>query len=104
MQEVKCKNTGKEGLVMAYEKYSHEEDYLQSRADEYIWRQARELGVSRRRFFQMLATGGIAATLGGRFSRTAWAAQAAPIPVLKPTPKDLFYDFGSNKEMRWENM
>jgi DMSO/TMAO reductase YedYZ molybdopterin-dependent catalytic subunit len=24
--------------------------------------------------------------------------------VVKPTPKDLFYDFGGNKEMRWENM
>jgi sulfane dehydrogenase subunit SoxC len=27
-----------------------------------------------------------------------------PAPVIKPTPKELFNDFGSNKEMRWENM
>ena len=52
---------------MEYEKLTREEDYLQSRADEYVWRCARELGVSRRRFFQILAAGGAAAALSGRF-------------------------------------
>jgi sulfane dehydrogenase subunit SoxC len=89
---------------MAYEKLTREEDYLRSRADEYIWQQVRELGVSRRRFFQILAAGSTAAALSARSSRKAWAAQAAPVPVVKPTPKELFNDFGSNKEMRWENM
>ena len=88
---------------MAYEKFIREEDYLQSAADEYAWRRARDLGVSRRRFFQMLAMGGAAAALSGRLAPQVWA-QAAPTPVVKPTPKDLFNDFGSNKEMRWENM
>jgi sulfane dehydrogenase subunit SoxC len=93
----------KEGFVMANEKFTREEDYLQSRADEYACRRASELGVSRRRFFQMLAAGGAAAALTGRITPKAWA-QPAPTPVIKPTPKELFNDFGSNKEMRWENM
>jgi DMSO/TMAO reductase YedYZ molybdopterin-dependent catalytic subunit len=88
---------------MGYEKLTREEDYLQSRADEYVWRAARDLGVSRRRFFQILAAGGAVAALSGRATKAS-AAQAAPTPVVKPTPKNLFYDFGSNKEMRWENM
>jgi DMSO/TMAO reductase YedYZ molybdopterin-dependent catalytic subunit len=89
---------------MAYEELTLEEDYWQSRADEYIWRRARELGISRRRFFQILTAGGAAAALSGRSGAKAWAGQAAPAPVVKPTPKELFIDFGSNKEMRWENM
>lgn len=89
---------------MEYEKLTREEDYLQSRADEYIWQWAKELGVSRRRFFQILAAGGAAAALSGGARRKARAAEAAPAPVIKPTPKELFNDFGSNKEMRWENM
>ena len=89
---------------MAYEKLIREQDYWQSRADEYIWRCSRELGISRRRFFQILAAGCAAAALSGRSNPKAWAAQTVPTPVVKPTPKDLFYDFGSNKEMRWENM
>ncbi len=88
---------------MEYEKLTREEEYLQSRADEYVWQRAKELGVSRRRFLQTLAAGGAAAALSQRLSPKAWA-QAAPAPVIKPTPKELFNDFGSNKEMRWENM
>lgn len=88
---------------MGYEKLTREEDYLQARTDEYVWWHARELGVSRRRFLQILAASGTAAALSGQLASRAWA-QAAPTPVVKPTPNDLFYDFGSNKEMRWENM
>jgi sulfane dehydrogenase subunit SoxC len=88
---------------MKYEKLTREEDYLRSRADEYVWWRAKELGVSRRRFLQTLAAGGAAAALTHRLGPRAWA-QAAPTPVIKPTPKELFNDFGSNKEMRWENM
>src|SRR5262245_34149582 len=95
--------TGKEGLVMAGEKFSRAEDYLQSRADEYVWLRARELGMSRRRFFQILTAGGAVAALSFRPTPKAWS-QVGPTPVIKPTPKELFNDFGSNKEMRWENM
>jgi DMSO/TMAO reductase YedYZ molybdopterin-dependent catalytic subunit len=89
---------------MEYEKLTREEDYLQARADEFAWRRDRYLGVSRRHFLQLLAASGTAAALTGWSRPKAWAGQAAPAPVAKPTPKDLFYDFGSNKEMRWENM
>ena len=88
---------------MAYEKFTREADYFQARSDEYAWRRARELGISRRRFFSILAAGGAAAALSGRIAPKVWA-QAAPSPVVKPTPKELFNDYGSNKEMRWENM
>src|SRR5262245_30808052 len=88
---------------MKYEKLTREEDYLRSRADEYVWRRGKELGLSRRRFLQTLAIGGATAGLNHRLGPKAWA-QAAPTPVIKPTPKELFNDFGSNKEMRWENM
>ena len=89
---------------MGYENLSREEDYVQSRVDEYVWQRARELGVSRRRFFQILTAGGAAAALSARSSPQAWSAQTAPTPVVKSTPQELFNDFGSNKEMRWENM
>lgn len=88
---------------MGYEKFAREEDYWQSRADEFVWQHAKKFGVSRRRFLQTLAVGSAATALSHRLSPRAWA-QAAPAPVIKPTPKELFNDFGSNKEMRWENM
>jgi DMSO/TMAO reductase YedYZ molybdopterin-dependent catalytic subunit len=83
-----------------------ENDYLLARRDEYLWRRARELGISRRRFLQLLAAG-TAAAVGGAATRTLHRAHAGPAPaelVVKPTPPELFYDFSSNKEMRWENM
>jgi DMSO/TMAO reductase YedYZ molybdopterin-dependent catalytic subunit len=89
---------------MAYEKFTREEHYFRSRADECIWRSARQLGVSRRRFFQLLAAGGTLVAVTGRSKPNAWAGQAAASPVIKPTPKELFNDYGSNKEMRWEAM
>ena len=99
----------KESSAQALRLANHTTTY----ADEYARRgldwetqlrqRAKELGVSRRRFLQTLAAGGAATALSSRFSPNAWA-QAAPTPVIKPTPKELFNDFGSNKEMRWENM
>ena len=77
--------------------------YQEVRADEYAWHQARRLGISRRRLLQLMAASTAATVLGGRLARAL--AQQPPAPlVVKPTPPDLFYDFGSNKEMRWENM
>ncbi len=88
----------------------HSEDHLderlyeQGRADEFVWRRARALGTSRRRFLQMLAGAGAAAISGVALPpRPARAAPAGDL-VLKPTPPEFFYDFGSNKEMRWEGM
>jgi sulfane dehydrogenase subunit SoxC len=83
-----------------------EQTYRLTRADEHAWTRAQELNVSRRRFLQLAAAGG-AALAAGAFSRAAGRTVAAPAPaqlVIKPTPAELFYDFGSNKEMRWENL
>lgn len=84
-----------------------EQHYHLARADEYVWRRARDLGVSRRRFLQWLAGGAATLTSAGavlRHVRGVQAQQPAAPLVVKPTPPDLFYDFSSNKEMRWENM
>ena len=84
---------------MATDDLRDEAAYTEARADEYLWHRARELGISRRRLLALLAAGGAALVLGRRVQ-----AQQAPPLVVKPTPPDLFVDFGSNKEMRWENM
>ena len=81
--------------------------YDAARADELVWRRARELGVSRRRLLQMAAVGGAGVLLGTagarRVARAQSAASQGPL-VVKPTPPEWFIDFGSNKEMRWEAM
>jgi sulfane dehydrogenase subunit SoxC len=84
----------------------HEALYQEARAAEFIWQCARELGISRRRFLQLLAAGGVSVMVGGAWPRQVQAAQAASSQdlVVKPTPPGLFFDYGSNKEMRWENM
>lgn len=89
---------------MKHEQLANECDYQQARAEEHLWRSARELGVSRRRFLQILGAGGALVALRTSFSPQLFAQTAPPAPVLKPTPSELFYDFGSNKEMRWENL
>lgn len=84
-----------------------EHSYLQVRADEYLRRQARKRGMSRRQFLQLLAAGAASVAPTAALLRNASGARAAPAPtelVVKPTPPELFYDFGSNKEMRWENL
>jgi DMSO/TMAO reductase YedYZ molybdopterin-dependent catalytic subunit len=81
-----------------------EASYERARWDEYVWRRARRMGIPRRRFLAYLAAGGAAAALG-RAVRPGLRADAAPAPlVVKPTPPELFNAFGSNFEMRWENM
>ncbi len=89
---------------MRREAFSREQDYQQARAAEYRWRLAKVLGLSRRRFLQVVGAGGALAALG--VSSVARGQGQAPPPslVAKPTPADLFYDFGGNKEMRWEAM
>lgn len=84
--------------------------YTAARTDEWLWRRARELGVSRRQLLKLAAAAGGSVLLGRQASGIARAqaasqAQAPQAPlVVKPTPPELFVDFGSNKEMRWEAM
>ena len=89
---------------MSHEVFAGEEEYRQARAEEHSWRLARSLGVSRRRFLKALGGAGAAGALQGVASRPTAAQTAPPAPVVKPTPADLFNDYGSNKEMRWEAM
>ncbi len=88
---------------MRREEFAGEGEYRQARSEEYRWRLAGRLGLSRRRFLQAAAGAGAAVALGGPSLRPA-EAQTAPAVVVKPTPVDLFNDYGSNKEMRWEAM
>lgn len=84
---------------------SDERVYQITRAEAGLWQHAKQLGLSRRRLVQLLMASGAAVTWGrGR----SWTAQAQTAPgqelVLKPTPPDRFFDYGTNKEMRWETM
>jgi len=79
--------------------------YRHTRAEELAWHHAKALGVSRRRFLQMAAASAAVVAAADALGRAAAVSQAAPADlVVKPTPPEWFYDFASNKEMRWENM
>src|SRR5262249_41430274 len=86
--------------------------YREQRTDELIWERARTLGMSRKRFLAVLASGaGAAAALGldGRLG-AAQAQDHAPHFnqyanwFVKPTLAEYFIDHGHAKEMRWEVM
>ncbi|HEU4343429.1 MAG TPA: sulfite oxidase [Candidatus Binatia bacterium] len=89
---------------MNREKLLREDDYVAARSDEYVWSQSRKFGISRRGFLRVMAAGGVLAPLAANGVRPPSAHPAAAQPVLKATPPELFNDFGSNKEMRWEAM
>ncbi len=79
--------------------------YNQTRAEEHTWHHAKSLGVSRRRFLQIAAASAAAVAARDTLGSAPAVSQAAPADlVVKPTPPEWFYDFASNKEMRWENM
>lgn len=83
----------------------NEQIYDRERADEFIWKRARRLGLSRRQLIQLLAAGsGAAATVSLlRYQHEVVAAEADQA-ILKPAPPELFVRSGSNLEMRWEAM
>jgi sulfane dehydrogenase subunit SoxC len=74
------------------------------RTEAALGQPAQQLGLSRRRLMQLLVAGG--AVPWGRGHPRPAQAQTAPGPelVVKPTPLDRFFDYGTNKEMRWETM
>jgi DMSO/TMAO reductase YedYZ molybdopterin-dependent catalytic subunit len=57
-------------------------------------------GLTRRGVLGVSVAGGALATTA-RFSPVAQAAYPA---ILKPTPADQFYDYGTNAEMRWDSV
>lgn len=80
--------------------------YADARADESLWQRARAVGLSRRRFLALLAAGGASLAAAGTARHLLRQASGAPAPalVVKPVPPELFVNFGSNFEMRWQNM
>ena len=89
---------------MSREKLLRENEYLAARAEEYLWLESKKLGLSRRGFLKLLAAGGALAPLASELVSPVSVRAATVQPVLKATPPELFNDFGSNKEMRWEAM
>jgi sulfane dehydrogenase subunit SoxC len=89
---------------MSHERLLREDNYLITRVDEYLWSESKRLGLSRRSFLKLLAAGGSLVPLVAGTMLPDSARGATVQPVLKPTPPELFNDFGSNKEMRWEAM
>ncbi len=87
---------------MSREKLLREDEYVAARADQFFWREAKKLGLSRRGFLRLLAATGAVASVSASVIRPGAARAAAVQPVIKPTPPELFNDFGSNKEMRFE--
>ncbi len=83
----------------------NESVYTQQRLDQFLDNRAKDLGMSRRRFFQLLGAGTGAAALGLPIPGIVSQAHASHVgSTVKPVPADLFYALGSNYEMRWEVM
>ena len=80
--------------------------YQAKRADALLRQQEKKLGVSRRGLLQVLAGSGAAVLCGGVQTGHAQGVQTIPAQdlVVKAAPAEHFFDYGSNKEMRWETM
>ena len=89
---------------MGFEKLANEADYWLARGDEHAWSEAKRLGLTRRGFLKLLAASSAVAAFPGAGVTPMLAGAATVQPVVKATPAELFNDFGSNKEMRWEAM
>ena len=82
---------------------ANEHTYEQLKTDRFVHERAKAAGLSRRRFLQ-LAAAASGTAMAGEIGRRTVTAQPATDLVVKPTPPELFYDLGANKEMRWEAM
>ena len=64
-----------------------------------------ELHLSRRQLLGLASTSLVLSLLPGAApSASAQAPDEPASPQVKPVPPSLFYNFGSNHEMRWENL
>jgi DMSO/TMAO reductase YedYZ molybdopterin-dependent catalytic subunit len=85
-----------------------EQHYDRERAQEWIWKEAKDSALSRRRFLELLA-----GRLSGR-ANGSWDANGGLHPPspndfgtdqdVKPAPSEFFIKNGSDLEMRWEAM
>ena len=93
----------------------NEQVYDRTRADNFIWQQAKTLGISCRKLVHLLAAGTSAATVD-RFSsphnQKVTQAQANNTvaqgvetpPIVKEIRPEWFFQVKNDLEMRWENM
>jgi DMSO/TMAO reductase YedYZ molybdopterin-dependent catalytic subunit len=90
-----------------------ERTYREVRSEEIVWTEARRLGLSRKRFLQMLASGAGATAVAGNVRVAAAQQGGSTNPAqsgeyadwfVKPAPAEYFIDHGHAKEMRWEVM
>jgi DMSO/TMAO reductase YedYZ molybdopterin-dependent catalytic subunit len=104
---------------MDREELLDEAGYDRLRLAQWLTGQARGDGLSRRHLLRLSAGIGLAAAAGSAAgsaaggsaaaAAAAGAAAADPVPaaagpIIKPLPPELFYNYGSNAEMRWEAM
>ena len=78
--------------------------YDATRADELVFALGRRRGLSRR---ELLRLGALGLPLVAGFARLAAPGVARAdngSPISKPLPSQLFVNFGSNAEMRWDAM
>ena len=80
-----------------------EQLHKQARIDEFVWGRTQALGLSRKRFLQLMTAGAGALVGGWAHQRLVQPASAAET-IFKPTPPELFYSYGGNREMRWDAM
>jgi DMSO/TMAO reductase YedYZ molybdopterin-dependent catalytic subunit len=90
------------GEDMDHDGPADETAYDRARLRQWAARRARGAGISRRTVLRGSAAAGLAAAIGAVPGRPTARAEAGPI--VKPLPDDLFINFGSNAEMRWEAM
>lgn len=92
-----------------------EETYLRTRASDWVERQARRDGRSRREILKLVAAAvpGLmtaamvpkaAAAAPSRSPGGAVTSQAAGSPIVKPLPSEWFINYGTNAEMRWDGV
>ncbi|MGH8896848.1 MAG: sulfite oxidase [Egibacteraceae bacterium] len=85
-----------------------EAGYEQARQEERLWRAARAVGLSRRRFLERAGVAVAGAALGAcatrKSSTPAPAVTGTEHPFVKAVTEDKFIRHGTNAEMRWEQM
>ncbi|AEG92584.1 sulfite oxidase-like protein [Ramlibacter tataouinensis TTB310] len=91
---------------MTHDELKDEAVYDRDRLERHLWQIQRTTGLDRRKVLRLFASSLAVGAAGGMVpgSMRQASAQQALTPIVKPTPSDLFYTLGTNREMRWEAM
>jgi sulfane dehydrogenase subunit SoxC len=105
------------GNSLSNENLFDQEDYVQARVDEYIWQQSKDVGISRQRFLQILATMVGGAAIGGLAKPAPANAESSKSKlsnptalktkgskIIKPLPPGYISHSKGTLEMNWEAM